>query len=37
MEDLHKFFDTEIFRVLKHIGADTEYKLSSTHSKSAYR
>ena len=35
MEDLHKSFDTEIFRVLKHIGADTEYKLSSTHSNAA--
>ena len=35
MEDLHKSFDSEIFRVLKHIGADTEYKLPSTHSNSA--
>ena len=35
MEDIHKSFDIEIFRVLKHIGADTEHKLTSTHSNSA--
>lgn len=35
MEDLHNSFDTEIFRVLTHIGADTVYKLSSTHSNSS--
>jgi len=35
MEDLHKSFEDEIFRILKHIGADTERKLASTHSNSA--
>lgn len=35
MEDLYKSFDLEILRVLKHIDADINYKLSLTHCNSA--
>jgi len=35
IEDLFKSFDVEILRILNHIGADTDYKLSLTHSNSA--
>lgn len=35
MEDLKNSFDNEIVRVLKHIGANPEYKLSATQSNSA--
>ena len=35
MEDLQTSFDIEIARALKHIGADPQYKLTTTHSNSS--
>lgn len=35
MEDLHQSFDEEFTKVLNHIGADTNYKATNTHSNSA--
>lgn len=35
MEDLHQSFDEEFTKVLNHIGANTNYKATNTHSNSA--